>query len=372
MDKRKFMKIILICDILTKENSNEQIIKRSCPALSEKKILTAIAVFLLLLCIGCRTADKAPLHAERTAKAFGTTVRFTADGENPEAVIDECLERLNIIAKDFYPKNPEGSIARLNAAAGSGEWIALSPEAWHVLAVSQKYSGLTDGAWDITIAPLTSLWRKSFANSMPPAEEDIAAAKKNVGWKKLELRESDKTARLTEQGMRIDPGGAFKGFALDECRRIYAKHSATGLIDLGTSSIAAVGGKTKEAPFRVALRHPRKEAPDSLGIVPLKDSVLSTSGDYEHYFISDGIRYHHILDTQTGLPAQTGLSSVSLKIKADGEDTGLVSDILSTTFFVIGTEKSRALLPSLPVHVEAVFADEQGNIADTFGNILEK
>ena len=333
--------------------------------------LTAI-ICAMLLSAGCLTAKKEPVRCERTVIVLGTAARFSAEGNDAENAVTECIERLENIAREIDAENPESSIARLNADAGTGDWIPLSPEAWHILSVSQQYSSLTDGAWDATIGPLTSLWRKALATKTPPAAEDVSTARAMVDWKKLELRESDKSARLSQKGMTLDLGGAFKGYALDECRRIYAKRHVTGLIDLGTSSIAAVGGKTDSAPFRIALRHPRKEKSANLGIVNLKDAVLSTSGDYEHCFLADGVRYHHLINTHTGYPAQSGLSSVSIRIAATQEDAGLVSDMLSTAFFVMGAQKSHALLPTLPVHIEAVFADEQGNIADSFGNILEK
>lgn len=341
-------------------------------AIRGKLFFPIIAILVLLLAACGSETKKEPVRVERTVTVFGTTARFSAEGKDADAAVTECEERLKLISNELNAKNKAGSIARLNASAGSGEWIKLSSEAWHILSVSQKYSGLTDGAWDITVKPLSSLWRRALSKDTLPTEDDIMTATSKVGWQKLELREADKSARFTETDMSLDLGGVIKGYALDECRSIYAKHAVTGLIDLGTSSIAAVGEKKDGEPFRIALRHPRKEPPAVLGILPLKNDVLSTSGDYEHSIIKDGIRYHHILDTRTGAPVQNGLSSVSVKISADEQDSGLISDLLSTAFFVMGTEKSRALLPSLPVHVEAVFADEQGNIADTFGNILEK
>ncbi len=340
-------------------------------AIRGKLLFPLIAVLLLLLSACGAETKKEPVHVDRTVSVFGTTARFSVEGKEAEKAVAECEERLKLISNELNVKNKEGCIARLNAAAGSGEWTKLSPEAWHILSVSQKYSELTDGAWDITIRPLSSLWRKSFKKDTLPSEDDIKAAQEKIGWEKLELREEDKSARLTVQGMGLDLGGVIKGYALDECRRIYEKHKVKGLIDLGTSSIAAVGEKKDGEPFRIALRHPRKEPPEFLGVLPLKNAVLSTSGDYEHFIIKDGIRYHHILDTRTGAPVQNGLSSVSIRISSDEKDAGLLSDILSTAVFVMGKEKALQLLPSLPVKAEASFTDDKGAVSGELGKHIE-
>ena len=332
---------------------------------SPRFFLPVVAVLALLLVAGCLWKKNPPRHCERSGIAFGTVARLSADGGDAEGAVTECFGKLASLSSEFDAENPENSITRLNAAAGTGEWVALSPEVWHILSVSQAYSERTGGAWDATVAPLSALWRDALADGVPPSEETIAAAREKVDWKKLELRNADKSARLTESGMALDLGGAKKGFALDECRRIYAKHHVTGLIDLGESSIAAIGEKSGGAPFRIALRHPREAAPARLGVLPLKNAVLSSSGDYEHFFISGGIRFHHILDPRTGRPAKAGAASVFVRIASDEPDAGLVADILSTALFVSGAERGLALLPTFPVHAEAAFADGTEIFAQT-------
>ncbi|MBQ8698644.1 MAG: FAD:protein FMN transferase [Schwartzia sp.] len=324
-----------------------------------------VAIMLALCFVtGCLGEHSMPKHCERSAIVLGTAARLSAEGDEAEAAVAECLEALSALSSEFDAESPKSSVAKLNAAAGTGEWIPLSPRVWHVLVLSRVCSEATDGAWDATIGPLSALWRKALAVGIPPSAAEVAEALEHIGWKKLELRNEDKSARLTDPCMTLDLGGVLKGCALDECRKIYAKHHATGLINLGESSIAAVGGKKDGKPFRIALRHPREAAPARLGVLGLKNAVLSTSGDYEHFFISDGARYHHILDTRTGFPAKNGVSSVSVRIGAEEPDAGLISDMLSTAFFVMGTEKSLALLPSLPVRAEAVFADETDVVAE--------
>ncbi len=324
-------------------------------------------VLILFVISGCVSTPQSGKKCERAVLVFGTVAKLHAEGKEAEAAVAECIKRLDELNRLLGADDPVAPLVQLHAAAGNGAWVALPPELWHILSVSQKYSELTNGAWDVTIAPLSHLWKRALADGLPPSNKEIEDMRKVIGWQKLELRENDKSARLTETGMALDLGGLRKGFALDECLRIYRKYQATGLIDLGESSLAAVGGKSRADPFRIALRHPRETVPARLGVLRLKDAALSSSGDYEHFFLYDGVRYHHILDPRTGRPVQNGVVSVFLHIAADEPNAGLVSDILSTAFFVTGAERSLALLPTLPVHVEAAFANETKIFAQTSG-----
>ena len=334
----------------------------------KKAILFLCLAMVSFFCAtGCFSLPRSETQCERAAIVFGTTARLSAKGDKAEAAVAACMERLDTLDRLFDADAADMPLAKLRDAAGSEVWVALPPEIWHVLSVSQKYSELTDGAWDVTIAPLSALWRKAIADGAPPAESDIAAARQNIGWRKLELRATDQSARLTDAGMALDLGGVRKGFALDECRRIYEAHHVTGLIDLGESSIAAVGGKNDGAPFRIALRHPREPAPTSLGVLWMKNAALSSSGDYEHFFLHNGVRYHHILDPRTGFPVQNGVTAVFVRIAADEADAGIISDILSTALFAAGPEQGLALLSALPAHAEAAFANETELFARTIG-----
>ena len=261
---------------------------------------TKIRLLFLLLALmpfctaGCLSMPPAEKRCERTAVVFNTVARLSATGDTAENAVAECLDQLDALDRLLGADDPSAPLAKLRDAAGTGEWVSMPPKLWHILGLSQSYSRQTGGAWDITVGPLAALWEKALVDGVPPSAEAIRTAREKVGWEKLELRASEQSARLAEKGMALDLGGVRKGFALDECRRIYAKHHVTGLIDLGESSIAAVGEKASGEPFRVALRHPRKATPTRLGILLMKGAVLSTSGDYEHFFIFNGTRYHHV------------------------------------------------------------------------------
>lgn len=275
--------------------------------------------------------------------ALGTVVTLRAEGEGAAAALDESAARLRALDALFDADRPTSDIARLNAAAG-GAPIPIAPETHRLLAHAQAYAAQTAGAWDITIGPLSRLWRKATAEECVPNGDEIEAARTLVDWRKLELT-PEGHARLAAPGMSLDPGGAVKGLALDEVRRIFATHHIeNGLISLGESTLCAIGESPAHRPWQIALRHPRQAPPARLGVLSLTGAVLSTSGDYEHFFIAEGRRYHHLIDPRTGWPADTGVVGAVLSLPSADPDAGLASDLLSTALFLLG-EDGAALLP---------------------------
>ena len=132
-------------------------------------------------------------------------------------------------------------------------------------------------------------------------------------------------------------------------------------INLGGSSVMAYGEKPDQSPWKVALTDPRDVEGEYLGAIALEDGeFLATSGDYEKYFMENGIRYHHILDPQTGFPVQNGLTSVTVVC-----DSGLLADGLSTACFVLGLDDALKLLETYDA--DGVFADEEHNLYLTAG-----
>ena len=133
---------------------------------------------------------------------------------------------------------------------------------------------------------------------------------------------------LTKPGMSIDLGGIAKGFAADEILRIFKEYGIeSAMINLGSSSIYALGAKPNGDPWSVAIRHPRQDG-EYLCVVQLTDQALSTSGDYERYFIQNGKRYHHIFDPATGYPAEAGIMSSTVVIDGKTNDCCMLSGTL--------------------------------------------
>ncbi len=302
---------------------------------------------------------------EESVPAMGATLRLKAEGPGAAEAVVEGAARAKELEALCGTKAPDSDVSRLNAMAGQG-YVPLHDGVYHMLEVAQKYAALSDGAFDVTIGPLSRLWREARKTERVPAPEEVAAARKLVGWEMLHLRPEDRSAFLELPGMAIDLGGLAKGFVLDEVRRIFRAHGVeNGLIDFGSSSICALGHNPEGEPWNIGLRHPRSEKDGELmAVLPLSGAMMSTSGDYErrHYFLQDGRRYHHIIDPRTGYPTQDEVISSTVIVPEDTPDAGLVADILSTASFVMGTERGRGLLQEMEFPAAGAFIDSHDRI----------
>ena len=296
---------------------------------------------------------------------MGATLRLKAEGTGAAEAVAVSAARAKELEALCGTKAPDSDVSRLNAMAGQG-YVPLHDEIYHMLEVAQKYAALSGGAFDVTIGPLSRLWREARKAERVPAPEEVAAARKLVGWEMLHLRPENRSAFLELPGMAIDLGGLAKGFVLDDARRIYQAHDVeNGLIDVWSSSICALGHNPEGGPWNIGLRHPRSgEGGELMAVLPLSGAMMSTSGDYErrHYFLQDGRRYHHIIDPRTGYPTGDEAVSATVTLPDDFPDAGLVADILSTASFVMGGEQGGAWLRELDLSVQGTIMDGRGRI----------
>lgn len=322
-----------------------------------KRLFEALAlVMLTALTIACGHPD--PLT--KTAVVMDTVVTLEAeDGEREQAVEEGMayLQRIDALAS----QNEGSDLEALRLAAGNGAWVEISPEVFEMLEISEEWAEKTNGAFDVTVGPVVWLWGIGTEYAKVPSDEELAEARSHVGWQKLELDKQTTSARLTEPGMRLHLGAIAKGYAIDGLRAIFEKHHVkNALVSLGGSSIYAFGENPKGKPWRIGIRHPRSEdAKEYLAVAPLSDAALSSSGDYERYFEQDGVRYHHIFNPAIGRPATSGVLGVT--VIARGDHAGTLTDILTTTLFVMGEEKGKAFLETSGIDASALWISQQGN-----------
>ena len=299
--------------------------------------------------------------AEETRIVMGTVARLTvrADEITSQAALRDGMAVLTAVEEDA-----DGAVlARVEAAAGTGEWTEVPSGLYETLALAQEMARQSDGAFDITSGTLTELWDAARAAQYPPTAEEVAAARAHVDWHALELREraaddgEHPEVRLLRAGMKIDRGALIKGLALDGIHSTWQDADIkNGLADLGSSSILACGVNAEGEPWHIGIRNPRGESRSDLAAAAqLSDAMLSTSGDDERYFLCEGRRYHHLVDPRTGCPAETGLASVTVILPQNAMEgtawaghEGQLSDMLSTAIFVMGAERGRSLLSEIP------------------------
>jgi thiamine biosynthesis lipoprotein len=252
-------------------------------------------------------------------------------------------------------------VSRINALAGSGEVVAVSPETYEVLDRALWVARASDGAFDITIGAFKGLWKFDEDNDgSVPLRRDVLARLPLVDYRGLVLDPGRHSARLARQGQSITLGGIAKGLIVD---RAVAKLRESGLTDFlvqaGGDMYAA--GRHGDRPWRVGIQDPRagggqaRSADTSFALLALENSAFNTSGDYERFVIKNGKRYHHIIDPRTGYPV-THTRSVTVLAP-----TSFLADTLDTAVFVLGPEKGMQLVRSLP-GVEAVIVDAHNRL----------
>ncbi|NMM63643.1 FAD:protein FMN transferase [Clostridium sp. P21] len=331
-----------------------------------KKIscLLFICIFITLPLTSC---SKSNTLYEQNGIKMDTFMDLKAYGPNAKVAVEESFKKIDELDKMASPNISTSDVSKINNAAGK-EYIKVHPEIMKMIKTSIKYSKLSNGAWDITTGPLIKLWGIGTENEKIPSDSEIKAKLPLVGYDKISINEADSSVMLQKPGMSIDLGGIAKGFTCDEVLKIYKKYNIkNGLINLGNSSIYAVGKNESNSPWSVAIQHPRNTSNSAyLGIIKISDKALSTSGDYERYFIKNGKRYHHIINPFTGYPTDNG--TISDTIVADGtlNDNSMICDLLSTTVFILGREKGIQFVENLP-KVDCEITTSDYNIYTTSG-----
>lgn len=287
------------------------------------------------------------------------TISAVADsGNKAEAAIDKAFSEIEKIDNLINFFSDKSEISEINKNAGK-KAVKVSPETLAVIENAIYASEKTNGAFDITIGPVISLW--DFHKKIKPEDRLIKQRLQLVNYKALTLYKNPPSAYLKKKGMLIDPGGVAKGYAADRAVEVMKKNGIkSGLVAIA-GDIKAFGMKPDSKPWKIGIRNPRQKNKDDeiMAAVDLSDMAISTSGDYERYFIVEGRRYHHILNPKTGYPAD-GCRSVSVIAKE-----GAVADPFSTGIFILGAEKGLKLLEEMGI--DGIIVDKDGKIHTTSG-----
>lgn len=283
-----------------------------------------------------------------------------------------CSEYENMLSKTIETSD----IARINNAEGKA--VTVSDETIEVLKKGMEFGRLSGGAFDITIGKATDLWdfhdnaESGHEGGVVPAEKDLRDAISHVNYENIKI-EGNRVS-LTDPETEINLGGIAKGYIADKAAEYLKERGVvSAIVDLG-GNIVAIGGKTsqiaasgdtQETDFKIGIKDPLSSSGGLLELIPCKNKTVVTSGTYERYFEKDGVKYHHILDVNTGYPVDTDVLSVT--IIAD-RGYSAECDGLSTTCLALGMEKGMELVKSLE-GFEAVFVDKDGNVEISSDNI---
>ena len=322
----------------------------------------ALLGFIVLVIIGIVMLiflpKKNPSLVRKTRLVLDTYVSISVESDqNADKAINAAFERMKQIEKKLNRYDPKSEVSKINRTAPNS--VKVSDETYKAMELGLQYSKKTNGYFDITVGPLVNLF--NFNKRVVPSKTQVNRVKQLVDWRDVKLNKTGRTVALAKKGMILDLGGLAKGFAADEAYKVLKRYKVrTVLIDTGSSTLAfsPKGGRV----WRVGLKHPRSD--EMLGVFKVQKANLSTSGDYQQYFIKSGRRYHHIINPIIGYPAK-GLVSVTINSKK----TAAESDILSTAVFSLGPTKGLELIKSLS-GTEAVLIDSAGKIRVTNSKLI--
>jgi thiamine biosynthesis lipoprotein len=298
--------------------------------------------------------------AQMTHCAMGTVMTHKAFGlyveDSLEAVRRE-VARIEGLLNRFLP---DSEIGRVNGSAGiRSEKVSL--ETYDVLSKAVEFSRCCPGCFDVTIAPLVTLWHTAKEPLAQPDESSIRQILPLVNYRDLILDPWEITAGLKNGGQSVDLGGIGKGFAGDRIQEVFKEFGISSAYSNLGGNVVTVGARPDGSPWQIGIQHPRQEN-NLIGSVSVVNQTVVTSGDYQRCFTdSQGKRHHHILDPTTGYPAESGLISVSIVT-----EESFAADPLSTIVFVAGMERGLAFLTSSP-QTEAILVDSDLQVYITQG-----
>lgn len=320
-----------------------------------RNVIICMGISVSLFLNGCGLKQEEPFT--NIDLAMATVINQTVYSK--EDVTKNVMDILTDIENNTLSWRVESSeIAKVNAGAGNGV-VAVSDELKQYIQTAIDVANNSDGALDITIGKLTRLWNIEGENPTVPPDEEIQKLLADVDFRKLSVTPEGVSI---PRDSSIDLGAVGKGIACDKVKEYFdtQKDIKGAVISVG-GSILVYGTKPDKTNWKVGITDPRGEQGTVFAALSLdKECFVSTSGDYEKYFIQDEKRYHHILDPKTGYPSESGLISVTIVC-----DSGIMSDCLSTACFVLGYEKSLPLLEKY--NAEAVFVDTNKNVIVTEG-----
>ncbi len=313
-------------------------------------------MFFLGLLLALSLDAQAKWHGDNQ-DIMGTKVSVTLwhDDENiAEAAVQAVMAEMRRIDAHFSPYIETSELYKVNQLAPKANArnpLLISPELAFIIDKSLYYSRVSDGAFDITFASLARYY--DYRKKLTPSEQQREELLPAINYKLIHLDEDNHTVWFEHPKVYIDLGGIAKGYAVDNAIAILKARGITHA-SVSAGGDSRVLGDKKGRPWLVGIKNPRA---DKVAItLPLENTSVSTSGDYERYFVDEhGERVHHIINPRTGKSAQ-GVNSVTIL-----GPLGIDTDALSTTVFVMGPERGLALINRLP-GFDAVIITTQGKV----------
>jgi thiamine biosynthesis lipoprotein len=323
--------------------------------------LLLLSICCMLLTVACACVPQKERVFRKSKVLMDTLVTITVvSGTEDEAekATDKAFAEIERIEKlsSFY--SPESEISLINKNAGING-VKVSSDILNLLSKALYVSEKTGGAFDVTIGPLSVLY--DFHKKIRPDDRVVKKRLSLVNYRNMIINTEESTVFLRNKGMLIDPGGIAKGYAADRAEEVLKKSGILSGIVSVAGDIKTFGVRPDGKPWKIGIRNPDAGDMDDdvMATVELSNMAISTSGDYERYFMLDGVRYHHLLSPKTGLPSRECRSVTIITREV------ALTDAFSTAVFILGHEKGMKVLEERGF--EGLIVDGQNNIHTTKG-----
>jgi FAD:protein FMN transferase len=305
---------------------------------------TRIAFAILVVLSAFRLAGADLQRFEAVEPHMGTLFRITlyaSDTDAAHAAFSAAFARVHQLDEILSDYNPQSELMRICRTA-AGQPVLISTELFTVLAASQELAQKTDGAFDVTLAPVIRLWRQARKERKLPARADIDAALRRCGYRKLVLDRAHGTILLGSTDMLLDLGGIAKGYAADEALRVLRARGMNRALVAASGDLSIGDPPPGTDGWSVGIDSPGKSNSSFGRVLRLSNAGVSTSGDAEQFLDAGGTRYSHIIDPKTGM----GLTRpITVTVVAR---YGIESDGLATAISVLGARSGLELIESRP------------------------
>jgi thiamine biosynthesis lipoprotein len=281
--------------------------------------------------------------------AMDTYMSLTAYGSNAENAVLAAVYEIQRLDNMFSVGNTESDVTRLNISGAA----SVSDETSYLINKSLEISQKTQGAFDITIYPVMVLWGFTTQNYKVPSQAELDEVLKKVDYNNIVISGNNITLKNNAQ---IDFGGIAKGYTSTKVIELMKENGIeNAIVNLG-GNVQTLGLKPDGSQWKVAIQSPDNDD-TYIGILKTNDKAVITSGGYERYFEENGKKYHHIIDSNTGYPSDSDLTSVTI-ICADGT----TADALSTSLFIMGKEKAAQFYKSTDIEFDMILVDSDKNV----------
>lgn len=326
------------------------------------------SILIAALCLCLTGCGKQTTEATAQIFAMDTVMEVAAYGPKAEKAVQETEGQIKALENQLSRTKADSLVSGLNR---DGSIRHLTYDYWNLIARAKEYRDATNGAFDITIAPVMDAWGFTGDSFRVPEQSELDTLLKKVNSDAIQMLGSPSDSVTLGEGQAIDLGGIAKGYTSDWVEQTFrANGIESGKISLG-GNVFVLGGKPDGSDWRVGIKDPRNES-GLAAILSLRDAYAITSGGYERYFEENGKTYHHIIDPSTGYPADSGLLSVTVVAADNGPDwagagNGAMCDAFSTALFVMGEEQALDFWRNGGYDFDLVLVTEDGRVVITAG-----